>query len=142
MGINEDLNTTVENIKAEGEAVKSEVEQAVEQAADAVEAKAEEAADAVKAAPNKLQELLTEAEEILGNEKNVVQVKTTYLRKKVSADAEDETILEKPPTEYADRITDVEIRDLCLDLFSFDLFDDFVHFINTPSLTDVLNTHS
>ena len=56
---------------------------------------------------NKLQELLSDTEEILGNEKNVVQVKTTYLRKKVSAEAEDETVLEKPPTEYADRITEL-----------------------------------
>ena len=54
---------------------------------------------------NRLQSLLTEAQDILDYDNNVVKVKITYLRNKVMPEAEDETIEETPPTEYSDRIT-------------------------------------
>ncbi|HWP79041.1 MAG TPA: hypothetical protein VN446_00210 [Candidatus Acidoferrum sp.] len=56
---------------------------------------------------NKLQALMEEAQAILSRDQNVTRVQNTYLRKKVMAEAEDETTVEVPATEYADRITDV-----------------------------------
>lgn len=56
---------------------------------------------------NKLQALLEETEEILGQDANVMQTQITYLRKKVSPEAENETVLEAPPSEYADRVTEL-----------------------------------
>lgn len=56
---------------------------------------------------NKLQALLDEAQGILDCDSNVTNVANTYLRHKVMAEAEDETILDLPQTEYAQQITDI-----------------------------------
>lgn len=56
---------------------------------------------------NTLQSLMSEAELVLRRESNVTKVKTTYLRKKVCAEAEDETVEEVPTTDYADQITEM-----------------------------------
>ena len=56
---------------------------------------------------NRLQAFMDETQSILGAEENVTKVKNTYLRHKVMAEAEDETILVAPETEYFDQITDV-----------------------------------
>ncbi len=56
---------------------------------------------------NKLAALMDEAEKILSRDKNVTQVRNTYLRHKVVAEAQDETTFESPETEYADQITQV-----------------------------------
>lgn len=56
---------------------------------------------------NKLQALLEETGRILENEQNVMKVENTHLRKKVMPEAENETISELPPTEYADHITEL-----------------------------------
>ena len=56
---------------------------------------------------NRLQAFIDEAQEILENEANVTKVKNTYLRHKVMAEAEDETLLVAPETEYYDRITEL-----------------------------------
>lgn len=54
---------------------------------------------------NKLQALLDEAQGILAEDKNVMKVENTHLRKKVMPEAENETTAEQPATEYADRVT-------------------------------------
>jgi len=54
---------------------------------------------------NKLQGLMMEAEAILSCPANITKVQTTYLRKKVMAEAENETVLEEPDTEYSGQIT-------------------------------------
>lgn len=56
---------------------------------------------------NRLQGLITEARMILGDESNVTVQKVTLLKKKVMAEAEDETRIQEAPSEYADRINDV-----------------------------------
>jgi len=56
---------------------------------------------------NKLQALLDEAQGILDCDANVTKVANTYLRHKVMAEAEDETIMDLPQTEYAQQITDI-----------------------------------
>ena len=48
-----------------------------------------------------------EAQGILDCDSNVTNVANTYLRHKVMAEAEDETILDLPQTEYAQQITDI-----------------------------------
>lgn len=58
---------------------------------------------------NKLQALMAEADEILSCDQNITKVQNTYLRKKVMAEAEDETTIEAPNTEYSGRITEVAI---------------------------------
>lgn len=58
---------------------------------------------------NKLQDLMEEAKDILSADKNVTKVENTHLRHKVNPDAEDETIVEMPATEYADQITEVAV---------------------------------
>ena len=55
---------------------------------------------------NKLQWLMTEAEEILRRDRNVVKVEQTALLHKVNPDAVDETTTEPADTVYADQITD------------------------------------
>ena len=52
---------------------------------------------------NKLQNLMDEAEAILNRDRNVTKVENTALRHKVHSEAEDETTVEKPDTEYAHR---------------------------------------
>lgn len=56
---------------------------------------------------NKLQELMGEAQKILSWDDNVTKVESTYLRKKVMAESENETTVEIPGTEYADQITEL-----------------------------------
>ena len=56
---------------------------------------------------NKLQSLMDEAKSILDCEDNITKVTNTYLRHKVMAEAEDETVLLVPATEYRDQITKV-----------------------------------
>ena len=56
---------------------------------------------------NKLQSMMADAQSILGNNGNITKVQNTYLRHKVMAEAEDETILDLPQTEYAQQITDI-----------------------------------
>lgn len=56
---------------------------------------------------NKLGAFMDEAQAILGCDQNVTKVQNTYLRKKVMAEAEDETTFELPPTEYGEQITQI-----------------------------------
>ena len=56
---------------------------------------------------NKLQSILEETQRILNRDQNVMQVKNTYLRKKVMPEAENETVLDQPETEYAEHITEL-----------------------------------
>ncbi len=56
---------------------------------------------------NRLQSFMDEAQGILNRDANVTKVENTYLRKKVMAEAEDETILVAPETEYSEQITDI-----------------------------------
>lgn len=56
---------------------------------------------------NKIQRLMDEAQGILNRDRNVTKVENTVLRHKVNPEAEDETTLEIPDTEYADQITGV-----------------------------------
>lgn len=58
---------------------------------------------------NKLQSMMDEGSAILSQEQNITQVKTTYLRKKVMAGAEDETVIEHPTTPYSDQITEIAV---------------------------------
>ena len=58
---------------------------------------------------NKLQKLMDEAQSILFHDRNVVKVENTTLRHKVNPEAEDETSLDLPETEYADKITEVAV---------------------------------
>ena len=53
---------------------------------------------------NKLQSLMREADSILSREQNITKVQNTYLRKKVMVEAEDETTVDAPSTEYSGRI--------------------------------------
>ena len=56
---------------------------------------------------NKLNSLLEQAENVLERESNVVKVENTYLRKKVMPEAENETVVETPATDYAEKITEL-----------------------------------
>ena len=56
---------------------------------------------------NKLQSFMDEAQSILDRDANVTKVENTYLRHKVIAEAEDETVLVVPETEYYEQITDI-----------------------------------
>ena len=56
---------------------------------------------------NKIQRLSEEAVSILRWDKNVTKVENTVLRHKANPEAEDETMLESPDTEYAGQITEV-----------------------------------
>ena len=56
---------------------------------------------------NRLQSVLDEVRGILSLEKNVIKVENTYLRKKVMPEAENETAVELPSTEYAEHITEL-----------------------------------
>ena len=47
---------------------------------------------------NKLQALMDEAQSLLSRDSNVTKVQNTYLRKKVMAEAEDETTVDVPAT--------------------------------------------
>lgn len=54
---------------------------------------------------NKLQFLMGSAQDILGSSRNITKVENTFLRKKVMAEAEDETTFEQPASEYSEKIT-------------------------------------
>ena len=56
---------------------------------------------------NRLQSLIAEARTILSEEGNVTVQEVTLLKKKVMAEAEDETRIQEAPSEYADRINEV-----------------------------------
>lgn len=56
---------------------------------------------------NKLGTMMDEALGILSRDANLVNIENTYLRSKVMDGAENETVQENPPSEYAERITDV-----------------------------------
>ena len=56
---------------------------------------------------NKLQSMMGEAKRILGIPGNITKVQNTYLRHKVMAEAEDETTIDVPSTEYGEKITEV-----------------------------------
>ena len=56
---------------------------------------------------NKLQAFLEEAQNTLDRDSNVTRMENTYLRHKVNAEAEDETVLTVPDTEYYEQITDL-----------------------------------
>ncbi len=58
---------------------------------------------------NKLQNLMDEAESILSRDRNVTKVENTALRHKVHPEAENETTVEKPDTEYAEQITEIAV---------------------------------
>ncbi len=56
---------------------------------------------------NKLQSMMDESRRILQQEDNVTKQETTLLKKKVMAEAEDETRIMEAPSEYADRINEI-----------------------------------
>ena len=56
---------------------------------------------------NKLQFMMEEAQTILGVNSNITKVQNTYLRHKVMAEAEDETTVDAPSTEYSEKITEL-----------------------------------
>ena len=56
---------------------------------------------------NVLGAYLEDARAILNSDSNVTRVENTYLRHKVTSEAEDETVVDEPCSEYSDRITDV-----------------------------------
>ena len=58
---------------------------------------------------NKLQRLMEEAQYILSRDKNVTKTESTALLHKVNPEAENETSVEMPETEYADQITDIAV---------------------------------
>lgn len=58
---------------------------------------------------NKIQNLMEQAQIILSRDSNVTKVENTALRRKVNSEAEDETTLEQPDTEYADQITEIAV---------------------------------
>lgn len=56
---------------------------------------------------NKLQELIEDAQRHLGNDQNVLKVKTTYLRSKAMEGAADEVIEENLASQFAGRANDL-----------------------------------
>ena len=58
---------------------------------------------------NKLQRLMDEAACILRRDQNVVKVANTALLHKINPEAQDETTLELPETEYAGQITEIAV---------------------------------
>ena len=58
---------------------------------------------------NKLGAWMDEAQGILSRDQNITKVQNTYLRKKVMAEAEDETTIDTPPTEYGEQITEIAL---------------------------------
>lgn len=63
---------------------------------------------------NKLQRLMDQAEEILSQRQNVLKVETTYLRKKVMPESENEVIVDEPSTEFSEQIN--QLADFLLHL--------------------------
>ena len=58
---------------------------------------------------NKLKSMMDDAQCILSRDQNITKVQNTYLRKKVMPEAENETTLEMPSTEYSETITEVAV---------------------------------
>ena len=58
---------------------------------------------------NKLQRLMEEAQSVLCRDSNVTKTENTALLHKVNPDAQDETTLEMPDTEYAEQITEIAV---------------------------------
>ncbi len=56
---------------------------------------------------NKLQSLVDETQNFLLCDSNIVKVETTYLRKKVMAEAENETVTAEQPSEYCNHVNGV-----------------------------------
>lgn len=56
---------------------------------------------------NKIQNIMAEAEGILCRDRNVTKVENTVLRHKVNPEAQDETSLELPDTEYYGQINEI-----------------------------------
>lgn len=56
---------------------------------------------------NMLGAMMDEAQSILGRDANITKVENTYFRKKVFDGAENETVVDTPPTEFADKITEM-----------------------------------
>ena len=56
---------------------------------------------------NKLGALMDEAQSILSLDSNITKVENTFLRRKVFEGAENETVVDTPPTEFANRITEL-----------------------------------
>ena len=56
---------------------------------------------------NRLQAFMDEAQDILNRDSNITKVENTYLRHKVMPEAEDETVLVAPESEYSGQITEV-----------------------------------
>lgn len=54
---------------------------------------------------NKIQSFMDEAQSILDRDSNITKVENTYLRHKVMPEAEDETVVLAPETEYYEQIT-------------------------------------
>ncbi len=61
---------------------------------------------------NKLNSLMEQTQGFLADQDNLIQVETTYLRKKACPDAEDETVLRDDPSEYCKQIN--KVMDFCL----------------------------
>jgi hypothetical protein len=58
---------------------------------------------------NRLQAFLDTANSVLSDADNITQVTKTHLRHKVMAEVEDETIVDVPPTEYHEHITQLAL---------------------------------
>lgn len=56
---------------------------------------------------NKLENFIVTAQDILDRDSNITRVENTYLRRKVMAEAEDETVIAAPDTEYSAQITEL-----------------------------------
>ena len=56
---------------------------------------------------NKLRDLFTTAVGILAVPGNVTKVETTYLRRKAVPDAENETVVKEPPSDYAGQVNEL-----------------------------------
>ena len=54
---------------------------------------------------NRLQDLFRTAEDIVSDDRNVLKVERTTLRKKIMPEVENEVVMETPDSEYADQIT-------------------------------------
>ncbi len=56
---------------------------------------------------NRLDAFMETAQDVLDDESNITKVENTYLRHKVNAEAEDETVVVAAPSEYSAKITEM-----------------------------------
>ena len=56
---------------------------------------------------NRLDAFMETAQDVLDDESNITKVENTYLRHKVNAEAEDETVVVAAPSEYSAKITEI-----------------------------------